>query len=112
MRTAGVKDQGLAPSQLVREQAGNPPVPPLRHSRGYARGGFFLRVVIDVEMIGLKDLEVELVVLDLVLAEVPALGGRDRWNRSGQSCTAEDDPSKCRHKYSYVLSAPPDVSFS
>jgi hypothetical protein len=42
----------------------------LGHARGVRRCFRFRRVVEDLEMLGLKDLPVEPVVLDLVLAEV------------------------------------------
>ena len=42
----------------------------LGHSRGVGRCFRFRRIVEDLEMLGLKDLPVEPVVLDLILAEV------------------------------------------
>ena len=45
---------------------------PLGHARGLADDLLFLRVIVDLEVFGLKNPEVERVVLDLVSAEVLA----------------------------------------
>ena len=53
-------------------------VPPFGHACSMAHGLFFLRVVVDVEMLGLDDAEVELVVADFVTSEVLSVGGSRR----------------------------------
>src|SRR5262249_46506120 len=66
----GVEHQRLAGLHFVTEELRVARVPALGHPR-HARGrlAFFL-VEVDVEVIGLQDLELEILVLDLVPAEV------------------------------------------
>jgi serine/threonine-protein kinase RIO1 len=54
----------------VIEHPFEPRVPALGHPRGNFDSLLLLRVVVDVEVIGLQDLEIEVLVLDLVAAEV------------------------------------------
>ena len=70
----GVQDDRLALAELVVQHLREPGVVPLRHPGRVERGRPLAVVVVDVEMLGLDDLEVEVGVLDLVLAEV--LGGQ------------------------------------
>ena len=59
--------------QLMIEQLGQARVPALGHARRHPGRVFLFRVVVDVEVVGLQDLEVEVLVLNLVPAEVAAL---------------------------------------
>jgi hypothetical protein len=51
-------------------------IPPFRHARGEVDRRLLLRVVVDVEVVRLLHLEVELLVLHLVLAEILRLSSR------------------------------------
>jgi hypothetical protein len=84
-----VEDQWLAAAQRVIEQLGQARVPALGHARRQRHAGFFLRVVVDVEVLGLQDLEVEGLVLHLVLAEVLRRCGRTRTAQHGRECPDE-----------------------
>ena len=57
-------------AELMVQHARQAGVRALRHARRVARRVPFLRVVVDQEMFGLENLPLEVVVLDLVLAEV------------------------------------------
>ncbi|PYQ43668.1 MAG: hypothetical protein DMF77_09175 [Acidobacteria bacterium] len=72
---AGVQDDGLALLHLVAEQGAEPGVPTLGHASDLLRRQLLLGVVIDVEMIGLEDLELQPVPLDRVAPEVLGVGG-------------------------------------
>ena len=63
----------LALGELASEDRREPVVPALRHARGLADRRLLLRIEMDVEVLGLEHLPVEVLVLDLVAAEV--LGG-------------------------------------
>jgi hypothetical protein len=81
MRVRRIQDQRLAAAQLVLQQLGDSRVPPLRHARGEGHRSFFLRVVIDVEVLGGEHLEVKLFVLDLVAPEILRARRRGRDKR-------------------------------
>jgi hypothetical protein len=74
VRVAGVQDQGLAAPELVAEDVRQAGVPPLGHPRRQVDGFLFGRIVVDVEVLGLEHLEVEVLILDLVAAEVLGVG--------------------------------------
>ena len=73
LRAAGIQDERLAASQFMGEDSGQAGVPSLGHARGHAGRRFLLGVVIDIEVLGLEDLELEDAILDLVLAEISDL---------------------------------------
>ena len=83
VRRAGVEHQRLAVLHLVLEDRGEPRVPALRQAGRQLRRRLLLGVVVDVEVLGLEDLEVEVPVLDLVLAEV--LGARGSGEPGGRN---------------------------
>ena len=66
----GIEDDHLPVGECVVEQRGVPRIPALRHPRGLPRRLLFLRVVIDVEVVGAQRAEFEASVLDLVAPEV------------------------------------------
>ena len=66
----GVQDDRLGPLELVLEGASQPLVPALGHAGGVLDGDCSLVVVVDVEVGGLHDPEIEGVVLHLVPPEV------------------------------------------
>ena len=69
-----VEHQWLAVAQRVTEHAREVIVPAFGHPPGLIDGFLLGRVVIDVEVRGLQDAEVETAILHLVLAEVLRLG--------------------------------------
>jgi hypothetical protein len=71
-----VEHQGLAAAELMLEEPRQPRVPALRHPRGDLRAPFLARVEVDVEVLRLEHLEIEMVILNLVLAEILRLGRR------------------------------------
>ena len=91
MRPARVEDERLPCAQLMIEQLREARVPALGHPRRHLRRRLFLRVVVDVEVVGLQDLEVEFPVLNLVAAEVAALGkgSRRQPQQNAQGCRDE-----------------------
>ena len=70
MRMAGVEDHGLPAVQLMAEHASRAARTSARPCGHGLRGRVSSRVVIDVEVSGLEDLKVELLVLDFILSEV------------------------------------------
>ena len=70
MRVARIENQRLTRRERVPKETGEARIPAFRHSRGVPRGRFFLRVVINVEVFGLEQPEVETVVMNLVATEV------------------------------------------
>ena len=70
-----VQHERLAAAQLVREQLLEPRVPPFRHPRRDVDPFTLVRVVVDVEVLGLQNLKIELLVLDLVLPKYCADAG-------------------------------------
>src|SRR6478672_387440 len=72
-RSPRVKQQRLPSAQLVVEDRRQSRIPALGETRRHLRSVVFLRVVVDVEVLRLEDLEVEVLVLNLVAAEVAAL---------------------------------------
>src|SRR6185295_4727332 len=70
VRMRRVEDERLPPGQLVAEGTAKPCPPAFGHARrdvdAFTRG----RVVIDIEMLGLQDLKIERLVLNLVTSEV------------------------------------------
>ncbi len=91
VRRACVQNEGLAPAQLVVQELGQPGVPTLGHPRGHLGRLFFLRVVIDVEVVGFQNLELEIPVLHLVSPEIPRLG-------EGGSGQPDQDKQGCRNE--------------
>ena len=74
MWMAGVEDERLPAIERVVEDARETGVPAFCQARRMACRGLFLSVVIDVEMLGLENAEIEAVVADLVPAEILRLG--------------------------------------
>ena len=70
IRLRGVQDDRLPALELVVQDAGQAGVPPLGHARGVQGRRPLGRIVVDLEVLGLDDLEIEGLVLDLVLSEV------------------------------------------
>ncbi len=91
MGPARIEDERLTRGQLVVEQLRKARVPALGHPRGHLRRGLFLRVVIDVEVVGLQYFEIEFPVLNLIAAEVAALGmgNRRQPQQNAQGCRDE-----------------------
>ncbi len=81
---AAVEHEGLAALELVVEHARQPRVPSLGHHPGHLDGLLVLEIEVDVEMAGLHDLEVELLVLDLVPAVPLGVQSPARARRSGR----------------------------
>ena len=73
---AAVEHERLPAVELVVEQRREARVPTLGQLRRDARRALFARVVIDVEMFGGENAEVEVDVLDLVAAEILCAGRR------------------------------------
>ena len=59
MRVAGIKDERLTAGELMVEQLREARIPPLGHPRSVSRRRLFLRVVVNIEVLGLQDLEIE-----------------------------------------------------
>ncbi len=66
----GVQDDRLAALELVMQDARQTAIRAFRHACRVERAAPLIRVVVDVEVFGLNRLEVEVLVLHLVLAEV------------------------------------------
>ena len=81
LRVAPVEDDGLSGGEGVAEHARVTRVPPLRHRRGALHRLALLRVVVDVEVVGLQHLKIESPIPDLVTAEV--LGGSGGGHEEG-----------------------------
>ena len=82
LRAARVQDQRLASLELMVEHPGKPGVPALGHQARLLDRFPVLEIEVDVEMPGLHDLEVELLVLDLVPAVVLGRERRGQGRRS------------------------------
>ena len=65
-----IKNHGLTAAQLVSKKARQPRVPALGHPADDAGGLRLFRIEVQIEVLGLEDLEFEGAVLDLVAAEV------------------------------------------
>ena len=89
VRAARVEDQRLAAAQLVSRGASTGARTSARPGATRSGPPLPLPVVVDVEVLGLQDLEVELLVLDLVAAEVAALREGGRRRRKERTPTAE-----------------------
>ena len=76
----GEEENRLLLAELVAEDAREARVVALGHARTFHRGLALTRIVVNEEVLGLDDLPVEGLVLDLVLTEV-LLGGRSRDER-------------------------------
>jgi hypothetical protein len=66
----GIEDDRLPLPELVVQNLGEACIPALGHAGSIHRRHPLLLVVVDVEMLGLDDLEIERAVLDLVPPEV------------------------------------------
>ena len=76
VRLVGIEDQRLPLVELVVEHRADAAVPALRHPpRVEDQVRVLLGVAVDVEALGLDDVPVEVLVLDLVAPEVLRLGG-------------------------------------
>ena len=84
---ARVEHDRLAMRELVIEQLREARVPALGHPRRLPRDLFLFRVVIDVEVLGVKRAELEAAVLNLVPAEVlrPRRGWQKQQGRRGET---------------------------
>ena len=74
-RGAGVENQRLPARQFVMEHGGEPSKPSLGHASRLTRCDLFGGVIVDVKVLGLEHLEVEVLILNLVPAEVLRLQG-------------------------------------
>ncbi len=81
---------------VVPEELRELGVAPLGHPRRILHRLLFGRIEVDVEVLGLEDLPVELVVLDLVLAEDLGPGGRR--DEEGQGEGGDGDARKREEK--------------
>jgi len=72
---AGVEDDGLPRGELVVQDGAQARVPALGHPAEIDGGRLVVVVVVDVEVIGLEDLEIGAPVPDPVLPEILRLGG-------------------------------------
>jgi hypothetical protein len=88
----GVENQRLTAAQLVPHHGAEAGVPALGHPAGDVRRLALVRVEIHVEVVGLQHLEIEVLVLDLVAAEVLGLG-RSREDQQGQT------DERCQQSY-------------
>ena len=70
VRVIGVHDDWLGRLELMLERPRQPLVPAFAHTGNVQERFGFLRVVVPVEVVCLQHLEVELVELDLITAEV------------------------------------------
>ena len=84
----GEEEDRLLLAELVPQNARKPSVVALGHARAFHRGNALGGVVVDEEVLGLDDLPVEVLVLDLVLAEV-LLACRPRGERP--KCCERDE---------------------
>ena len=89
---AGVQDQRLATLELVIQQAADASIPALRHAAGFPDDALHLGVVVDVEVLGLEDLGIEGLVLNLVATEVLSIG---RFRQSGGSQQERQKEEQC-----------------
>src|SRR5260221_2658779 len=87
IRAGGVDDDRLATLELVVQDARQARVAALRHPRGVEGGGALFGIVVDLEVLGLDDFEVEGAVLDLVLPEL---------RREGTSAQRRERPNRCQ----------------
>ena len=76
VRKRGVEDDRLALAELMPQHGRELRVRALRHAGDVERGAVLDLVVVEIEVLGLEHLEMELGVLDLVLAEVLRSKGR------------------------------------
>ncbi len=79
----GVEEDGLALVELEAEDPGEARVRALGHPGGVERGAALARVVVDVEVGGPQDAEVEDLVLELVAPELGGGGGREKQKQGG-----------------------------
>src|SRR5207249_8203079 len=70
VRMRGVQHERLAAVQLVLKEPLEPRVPALGQPGGDVDPFALTRIEVDVEMVGLEDLKVELLILDFILSEV------------------------------------------
>ena len=70
-----VKNQRLATAQLVAQHRGYSRVPPFGHARRLSSSVGFVIIEVDVEVLGLQNLEVERLILNGVAAEILRVGG-------------------------------------
>ena len=75
IRRVGVDDQRLPAAQLVAQNRRQARVPPFRHAPSLGRQLRFLIVEVDIEMLGLENLEVERLILNGVAAEILRVRG-------------------------------------
>src|SRR5690606_23973826 len=94
VRVCSVEDERLAILEGMVEEVRETRIPPLRHPRRVPDCDLLLRIVVDIEVVALKDAEVEGAVLDLVAAEVlsfkPARG-RERQDEPDEGKASSGD---------------------
>ena len=86
----------------VRRQ---PRVPPLRHAADVVHDVGFFVVVVDVEVLGLEDLEVELLPLHFVPPEVLRLRCRHQGESEGEDEEKTDDFAHAYPRFEWLLAA-------
>jgi hypothetical protein len=77
IRARGIENDRLPLLELMAQDAGEPGIGALRHAGGVHGRHALTLVEVDIEVLGLDDLEVKLGVLDLVLPEI--LGDAHPW---------------------------------
>ena len=84
-------------AELMVENTRQTRVGALRHTRGVGRCLGFFRIVVDQEVLSLFDLPAELIVLDLVLAEIALRLRRRVWRHRRDNDSAEHHTFSRRH---------------
>ena len=101
-----VEDQRLAAAQFVLKQALEPRMPALGKARGDFHSRFLAWIEIDIEVLGLQDLEIEGSILNLVVAEVLRRRGRTetcdgtkrKSCRGSAECVCSNHPTPPAHR--------------
>ena len=75
IRGVRVENERLPAAQLVAQNSRQSRVPPFRHAAGFGRHIRFLIIEVDIEVLGLENLEVERLILNGVAAEILRVGG-------------------------------------
>jgi hypothetical protein len=95
LRVAAVEDDRLPLPELEVQDVAQAVVPALRHPAHLRGGVLLLRVVIDVEVVGLEHLELEVLPLHGVPAEI--LGLRRRGGSEGGQGRRRNEPGTMTH---------------
>ena len=74
IRIVGIENDRLLFLELVNEDLGMPIIPSLKHPGRILHRSLRFRIVVDLEVFGLQNLKVEIVVLHLISTEVLGVG--------------------------------------